>query len=420
MAKVIPFQAVRYNTERFGKDLARFVAPPYDVIDGVLERRLKEDRLNIAHITLGDENDSYAIAARRLRTWLDDGVLIKDNDKCFYIYEQTFSTPEGTTRVRSGIVGAVKLEEFSKGIIMPHEKTIPKHKADRLLHMCAVSGNTEQIFLLYDDPTDSMEAILSDARKREEILRFVDPEGVHHRIVKIAGPELVARISKIFEPAKLLIADGHHRYETALEYRDTMRAKDNSKDGEKPYDYIMATLISFRNPGLVVFPTHRLIMGVGPKLLQKLPKELEEEFHLKNLPGADELAEAVERSTVPAFGVWIPATRTYLCATPKNNEKSADPMEDLPVYIVQERVLKKHLGYTSEMLDTKVNIEYVKGTGPTKYAMASGEFQACFFVKPPTVEQVMKIAEAGKKMPHKSTYFFPKIWSGTLMNLFDK
>lgn len=419
MAKVVPFRAVRYNTERFGKDLTRFVAPPYDVIDGVMERRLKEDRLNITHVTLGDENDGYAIAARRLRTWLDDGVLVKEAEDSFYIYEQTFSTPDGTMRVRSGIVATVKLEDFSKGIIMPHEKTIPKHKADRLAHMCAMAGNTEQIFLLYDDPTDGVEAILAEARKREETLRFVDPEGVHHRIVRISEPGLVSKISELLAPAKLLIADGHHRYETGLEYRNTMRAKDGSKEGEKPYDYILATLISFRNPGLVVFPTHRLVSEVDPKLLAKLPKALEEEFALKKMKEADELAEAVEKSPVPAFGVWVPATRTYLYATPKKG-KFDDPMEDLPVYIVQERVLKRFLGYTSEMLDTKVNIEYVKGTGPTKYAMASGEFQACFFVKPPSVEQVMAVAEIGQKMPHKATYFFPKIWSGTLMNLFDR
>lgn len=419
MAKVIPFRATRYNTERFGKDLARFVAPPYDVIDGVMERRLKEDRLNITHITLGDENDKYAIAARRLKTWLKDGVLVKDPEDSFYIYEQTFSTSNGTPRVRSGIVAAVKLEDFSKGIIMPHEKTIPKHRADRMLHMCAVSGNTEQIFLLYDDPTDGVEAILADARKREEVLRFVDPEGVHHRIIKVSQPETVSKISKLLEPAKLLIADGHHRYETALEYRNAKREKDGSKEGEMPYDYIMATLISFRNPGLVVFPTHRLIKEVDPKLIQKLPKALEEEFVLKKIDGADALAEAVDKSAVPAFGVWIPATRTYLYAVPKHKEKSGDPMQDLPVFMVQERVLKRFLGYTSEMLDTKVNIEYVKGTGPTKYAMASGEFQACFFVKPPSVEQVMAVAEAGQKMPHKSTYFFPKIWSGALLYLFE-
>lgn len=419
MAKVAPFQAHRYDTDRFGKDITRFASPPYDVIDGLMERRFKQDRLNITHVILGDENDSYTIADRRLQRWIEDGVLVKDCEKCFYIYEQTFSSPIGTPMVRAGVVGLMALEEFSSGVVIPHEKTIPKHKADRLLLKRAVRGDTEQIFMLYDDPSGEIEKLLAGSRKQEEALRFVDHEGVHHRIIKLS-PSLTESVSKLFEPVKLLIADGHHRYETALEYRRMRRAKDGSKEGTMPYDYILATFVSFRNPGLVVFPTHRLVQGVDEELLRRLPEALEEEFELRVLPGADELSEAVERSPVKAFGVWIPSSKTYLYATPKDRRPSEDPMDDLPVYIVQEKVLKRLLGYTSEMLDTKVNIEYVKGTGPTKYAMASGEYQACFFVKPPSVHQVMNIAETGKLMPHKSTYFFPKIWSGALLYLYDR
>jgi len=419
LAKVVPFEAHRYNTERFGKDITRFAAPPYDVIDGPMERRLKRDRLNIAHVTLGDENDGYTVAGRRLQRWIDDGVLGKEGEKSFYIYEQTFSSPIGTPMVRSGIIGLLGLEEFSKGVVIPHEKTIPKHKADRLQLKRAARGDTEQVFLLYDDPSGEIEALLAGSRKHDEILRFVDHEGVHHRIVKMDAA-LTDKLLRLFEPVKILIADGHHRYETALDFRRQMRVEDRSEGGSMPYDYILATFVSFRNPGLVVFPTHRLVHGVDEDLLRRLPKALEEEFELKAFPGADELSEAVEKSPVKAFGVWIPSSKTYLYATPKAKGVSEDPMDDLPVYIVQERVLKRFLGYTSEMLDTKVNIEYVKGTGPTKYAMASGEYQACFFVKPPSVHRVMKIAETGKLMPHKSTYFFPKIWSGALLYLFDR
>ncbi len=419
MAKVVPFQAHTYNTGRFGKDITRLASPPYDVIDGPMERRLKQDRLNMTHVILGDENDGYTIADRRLQRWIDDEVVVKDAMRSFYVYEQTFSSPIGTPMVRSGIIGLVGLEEFSKGVVIPHEKTIPKHKADRLQLKRAVRGDTEQVFLLYDDPSGEIEALLAGSRKQAEALRFVDHEGVHHRIVRMDAA-LTERVSGLFEPLKLLIADGHHRYETGLEYRREMRAKDGSEEGTMPYDFILATLVSFRNPGLVVFPTHRLVQGVDEELLRRLPKALEEEFSLRALPGADELSEAVERSPVKAFGVWIPSSKTYLYATPKAKGASKDPMDDLPVYIVQERVLKKLLGYTPEMLDTKVNIEYVKGTGPTKYAMASGEYQACFFVKPPSVHQVMTIAETGKLMPHKSTYFFPKIWSGTLLHLHDR
>lgn len=419
MAKVVPFEAYRYNTERFGKEITRFVSPPYDVIDGPTERRLKQDRLNITHVTLGDENDSYAIADRRLQRWIDDGVLVRDGQRSLYVYEQTFGSPEGVPMVRSGIVGLLGLEELSKGGVIPHEKIIPKHKADRLRLRHAIRADLEKVFLLYDDPSGQIEALLAGSRKKDEMLRFVDNEGVHHRIIRMESA-LAERAARLFEPVKILIADGHHRYETALEYRRQMRARDHSEEGSMPYDFILATLVSFRNPGLVVYPTHRLVQNVDEGLLRRLPEALEEEFELERLPGADELARAVERSPVKAFGVWIPSSSTCLYATPKEQNASEDPMEDLPVYIVQEKVLKRLLGYTHEMLDTKVNIEYVKGTGPAKFEMASGEYQACFFVKPPTVQQVMKIAETGKLMPHKSTYFSPKIWSGTLLYLFDR
>ncbi len=418
MAKVVPFEGLHYNTERFGRDLTRFVAPPYDVIDPPMEKKLKADMLNITHITLGNESDAYTVASRRLQRWLDDCVLVRDQGQSYYIYEQTFSGPDGNPRVRSGVIGLVKLEDFSKGIVLPHEKTIPRHMADRLELIGAVEGNVEQIFLLYDDPSEQIESIILETRKREEILRFVDPEGVHHRILRISDPETVERISGVFGQVKLLIADGHHRYETSLEFRDRMRAKDGSEEGSMPYDYILATLITFRNPGLVVYPTHRLVQRVDEGKLEKLPKALEHDFDLKQLKGPEELAKAVDASDKKAFGMWIPSSGTLILATPKGQGPPRNPVEDLPVWIVQERVLKKLLGYTAEMVDTKVDIEYVKGTETTKVAMATGEYQACFFVKPPTVQQVMTVAETGQKMPHKSTYFFPKIWSGTLLYLF--
>ena len=418
MARVLPFEAVHYNTSRYGKDLTRFVAPPYDVIDPVLERKLKEDRLNVTHVTLGNEHDKYCIATRRLKTWLDDKVLVKDSGRSFYIYEQTFAGLDGLPKVRSGIVGLVKLEEFSKGVILPHEKTIPKHKADRMELMEAVRGDTEQLFLLYDDASGEIEDILRTSKVRDEELRFVDSDGVQHRVIRISDEYLVDKITSLFEPAKLLIADGHHRYETSMEYRDVMRKKEGQGPEEKPYEYVMATLVGFKNPGLLVYPTHRLVTGVREELIAGLPRLLEAEFELKEFDKPDTLAQAVEDSKREAFGLWIPKRNTCLLATRKKHEPSANPMDDLPVYIVQEHVLKTLLGYTPDMIDNKVNIEYVKGTDQTKAAMSTGDYQACFFVKPPTVQQVMAIAQTGHKMPHKSTYFYPKIWSGTLLYLF--
>jgi len=419
LATVVPFRAVRYNIERFGRDVARFMAPPYDVIGRAMEHRLKEDRLNIAHVTLGNEDDAYEVAARRIQRWLADEVLVCENEECFYAYEQTFVSPEGSQRIRSGIIGLVKLEEFSKGTVMPHEKTIPKHRADRLELMRAVSGDPEQVFLLYDDPTGRLESLLAETRKSDAEMFFTDRDGVRHRIIRVSDPTKLRDICESFGPVKLLIADGHHRYETAIAYRDEMRAK-HGVEADAPYDYILATLVSFKNPGLVVYPTHRLVQGVDPSSLRSLPERLREEFDLRKCNSADELAGAVEHSKTKAFGAWILDPETYLFATPKDTSISSNPMEDLPVWIVQEKVLKRFLGYSEHMLDTKINMEYVMGTGPTKELMESGEYQACFFVKPPTVEQVMAVAQTGQKMPHKSTYFYPKIWSGPVLYLFDR
>ncbi|MEW5748499.1 MAG: DUF1015 domain-containing protein [Candidatus Thermoplasmatota archaeon] len=415
MAKVVPFKAVRYNTSRFGQDVTRFVAPPYDVIDGPAEKALKEDRLNITHVTLGDEGDSYATAAKRLRTWLDDGVLVADGDDAFYLYEQTFESPDGAPVVRTGIIGLVRLEDFSKGVVLPHERTIPKHKADRLALMQAVRGQAEQVFMLYDDPSGDLERLILELRKRGEELRFVDPEGVHHRILKVGERAHVERISSLLAPLRLLIADGHHRYETALRYRDTRRAEERP-DGEMPYDFIMATLISFRNPGLVIYPTHRLVRGLDGAALGGLRAKLGEAFDLADQEGPEGVADALAQARPDAVGAWAPGSGLAVLATPR--EEAADPLGRLSVQVLQERVLKGMLGYTQEMLDGKVGIEYVKGTDASLAAMASGEHQACFFVKPPTPAQVMEVASSGEKMPQKSTYFFPKIWSGTLLHLF--
>jgi uncharacterized protein (DUF1015 family) len=416
LACIVPFKATHYNTSRFGKDLRRFVAPPYDVIDRDRERRLKGDRLNIAHLTLGDEGDGYATAGKRLKRWLNDGVLVEDEGPAFYICEQTFQTASGEVVVRTGIVGLVRLEEFSKGTILPHENTIPKHKADRLALMSALRGDMEQIFMLYDDPDGAMEEILQEWRRREEALRFIDDDGVHHRMVRVGDEEACRTISQILGPRKMLIADGHHRYETALEYSRGQAAGDEG--GDRPCDYVLAALVSFRNPGLIINPTHRLIKGLDSKLLGALPDELRKRFDVEVCASPDELVEKVEGGPSTSFGLFEPAKGTCLLVKPGG--VTGSPLEDLSVHVLQEKVLKEILGYTSEMIDGKVNIEYVKGTAAAIAAMETDEYQACFFVRAPSVEQVMAVCGHGAKMPQKSTYFFPKIWSGTLMYLFER
>jgi uncharacterized protein (DUF1015 family) len=418
LAHIAPFRAVHYNSSRFGNDVLRFVAPPYDVIDKGMERKLKDDRLNIAHITLGNEGDSYSTAAKRLRRWMNDEVMVADPAKCLYLYEQTFQGMDGKVRMRTGVIGAVRLEEVSKGVILPHENTIPKHKADRMDLMEAIGGDTEQVFMLYDDPTGEVEATIDGCRKSEEMLRFIDEQGVHHRVVRVPDDETIRRLRELLGPQSMLIADGHHRYETALEYRNKRGPR---KEGQvRPFDYVLATLVSFKNPGLVVNPTHRLIGHLDRGVLDTLGKRLEEEFDLTSFESHEELLGALDGAEPTAFGIWCPSAGLRAMAVQRGRRDSSSPLAGLSVYVLQEKVLKSILGFTTEMLDRKTNIDYVEEPDLAISKVSSGEHTACFFVKAPTVEQVMEVARGGLKMPQKSTYFTPKIWSGTLLYLFDE
>ncbi|UCE90949.1 MAG: DUF1015 domain-containing protein [Methanobacteriota archaeon] len=418
MVRVIPFNAVYYNNLRFGNDVGRFVAPPYDVVENRLEKKLKEDRLNITHLTLGDEDDGYGTVAKRLRRWLNDGVLVRDPEKSMYLYEQTFQGDDGVVRVRTGIVAAVRLEDAANGKILPHENIIPSHKEDRLALMSALRGDSEQIFMLYDDQTGEVERTIDECRKTEEVLRFIDSSGVHHRIVRIGESDTISRIQGFLEKQTALIADGHHRYETAIEYRNRS-AKGHADEDGRPHDYILATLVSFVNPGLVINPAHRLVREVGPGELSALRDRLPLEFRIADFGSAGELEAALRDAPETAFGIWCPSLELIALAEPK--EITGDgPLDALSVYVLQERVLKGMLGFTTEQLDKKVNIDYVVDFPSAWRTVESGEQAMCLFVKPPTVAQVMAVAKAGLKMPHKSTHFYPKIWSGTVLYLFDE
>ncbi|UCE45254.1 MAG: DUF1015 domain-containing protein [Methanobacteriota archaeon] len=417
MVEIAPFNAVHYNSQRFGNEVGRFVAPPYDVIDRGMERRLKEDRLNITYLTLGDENDGYATARKRLRRWLNDEVLVRDAERSLYLYEQTFQDQDGIVRVRSGIVALVKLEDPSSGMILPHENTIPKHKADRLALLSSLKGNLEQIFMLYDDPTGEVEKTIDSCRKSAEMVRFIDAGNVHHRIVRIADNKVVSRIAELLEPQRMLIADGHHRYETALEHRKN--AGDSASKGRSPSDFVLSTLVSFENPGLVIYPAHRLIRNLEKDSLTTLRSRLSKDFVLEEFDSPEELVSALNEAPSTAFGVWCPGAQLLALAAPKG-ENLPGPLGALSVYVLQEKVLKQVLGFTAEMLDRKINIDYVKEIETARSKLATKEHVGCFIVKAPTVEQVMEVAKEGLKMPHKSTYFYPKVWSGTLLYLFGE
>jgi len=248
----------------------------------------------------------------------------------------------------------------------------------------------------------------------------VDSDGVHHRIVRIGDEAAVRRITELLGPLRLLIADGHHRYETSLDYRDEARKASQGAGVELPCDYVMTTLVSSSNPGLVIYPAHRLVAIDSDAKLKELVAAVRQRFRTDDLGGPDDLAKAVAAGPADGFGVWVPSLSVCMHARPDGKDAGKRPMERLSVYVLQERVLKGILGHTDETLAKKQGIEFVKGTDAAMALMREDEFQACFFVRPPTVTEVMTVSATGERMPQKSTYFYPKIWSGTLMHLFRR
>lgn len=415
MVDVVPFTGLMFADGEKGK---RF-SPPYDVISAEERENYAKNPYNIVHVILGNKNDDYKSAGALLRKWAKEGIMKYDSGKCFYIYDQSFKMPDGTYKTRTGLVAGLKLVEFEKGIVLPHEKTIPKHKADRLLLIKAAKAHTEQIFLIYDDKKSVVDTVLNKSRVKEnKIFEFTDFMGVKHELYRLSEKTDQKKIQGTMGKMKAYIADGHHRYETALNYRNELRAKSEKTDKQ---DYILATLVNMNNPGLVVFPTHRCVFGIDKEKISSLRKKLEKDFAVKDAASQGELVKMVESGPTHTLGFWDKLNNKYYAATLKSESTmdeffdSKSPTKKLDVSIIHKIILEKHLGITPEMQDAKTNLEYVKGTKETFEEMKNEKYQLACVIKATSVKEVKDVAGAGEKMPQKSTFFYPKVWSGLVI-----
>ncbi|MCX6090640.1 MAG: DUF1015 domain-containing protein [Candidatus Atribacteria bacterium] len=262
MAVVRPFHGFHYSLERFGKDaVSKLMAPPYDVISEKDQKMLEQGPHNIIHVTLGKNGSGYTDAAHLFHSWIQEGIIQKDPSPCFYIYEQDYrvnSHPD--EKKRTGFMGLVRLEDYEKRIIMPHEKTMPKYSLDRLDLLRSTRANLEQIFGVYNDSTGKIDAILEKNKKDDKLLfQFQDFQGTIHKIWTLSDRKDIEQVRLFMNPRTIIIADGHHRYETSMMYRREVRERTENPLEDIPEDYVMMTLINIKNPGLLILPTHRLI-----------------------------------------------------------------------------------------------------------------------------------------------------------------
>ena len=414
MADVEPLRALHYDLIRTG-GLQDVIAPPYDVIDPNRRAELEARSLyNVVRIDLPTGEDPYAEAARQLSEWRQEGIIVRDEQPAVWALEQEYSGPDGEARTRRGFLARVRVEEYGPGRIRPHERTHPGPREDRLKLTRATRANLSPIFSLFDDPDAAVTTPVNAFMTADAFGEATDDDGTVNRVWRVTDTDAIADITSHIEAAELLIADGHHRYETARVYADEL-------GGEGPHRYVLMCLVALEDPGMTVFPTHRLLRGLRPDQHETLAKALRRDFDLTRLASTDDLAPAYGQPV--SFGYIDAHFQQPWKLTLKDQAIAdaalaghAEPYRRLDTAVLEALILKGALGMSDEDIDHLAGLGYARDFDDALGLVQEGEYDAAFFVAPTPIEQVRAVAAAGESMPPKSTYFFPKVPTGLIFN----
>ncbi len=426
MAEVYPFRGYRYNREKAG-DLNRVVSPPYDKIDGeTREDLINSSPYNIVRIILseaiGEDEDKYEVAADYLQDWIDEGVLQRDEEPAFYAYYQEYKV-EGEKRVRKGFIGLGKIEE-GEGV-KAHEETMSGPKADRLRLLRATESNFGQIFMLYSDPENSVTGTLDSVTGEEPLVEVKDADRNVHKLWRITDESFISSIQGGMKDKSLYIADGHHRYETALNYRNECREKGWESVGDEGFDHRMMTFVNVDDPGLSILATHRLVYGLDKFKPHDVLDKAREHFSISRFDEREGLLEKLDEDLGDkhTFGYRAKGDKAYWSLTLLNESVMDELLPDksevwrsLDVAILHKLILEGYLGIDEEALEEKRNLEYVRGREKALDMLKEGKYQGAFIMNPTRIDQVKEIADKGEKMPQKSTDFYPKLLTGPVLH----
>ncbi|MDI3542784.1 MAG: hypothetical protein PWP57_387 [Candidatus Atribacteria bacterium] len=429
MAVIKPFRGYFYSSQ-FIKNhpIEHLAAPPYDVISEKEKARLAEEPYNFVHLTLGKVENSYQKAKERLQDWIKEGVIEQDEAPSFYIDEQEFQLNSGERKKRTGFVALVRLENWEKKIIMPHERTMPKYSLDRLELLRATRANLEQIFGIFNDSSGGIDELLEENKKEENFMfQFTDYQGVTHRLWRIKEKEVIDKIKRILSPRTIIIADGHHRYETSLMYREERRKELQDPWEEIPEDYVMMTLVNMKNPGLLILPTHRLVHNLPEERVKEFFRRCENYFTVKNFANEREMEEFLRSAPLYTIGVYDKVENKWGAITLKDLQVMDEKLgkENVNRYldtaILHEVVFKEILGINKDGEGESEHVDYLRGTKDV-FALAREEnyYQLVFVMRATPLERVEEAVTYAQRMPQKSTYFYPKVWSGLVFRLLDE
>lgn len=440
MPQIAPFNGLRYNLDHVGS-LSNVVAPPYDVIDPELQDQLyKLHPANVIRVILnrvepGDSGDErYERAAKFVEQWLGEGVLQREPEPAYYVYHQEFEA-DGQTFRRRGFMGRVRIQPFGEGNIYPHEETHPKAKVDRLKLTTATRQNNSQIFGLYPDPQNEVITLLDAATEGVTPIEATDHLGVKHTLWPVTNADVIKRVSGLMEDRPMFVADGHHRYETASNYRDQVATETGGLSLEHPANFVMTMLVGMSDPGMIVLPTHRLIRGTERFSSDQIIEKLAGQFDCEKVPGgvdaaADAWAKmeaADEQGLMAVYGVeddtWV-LCRAGEGAAAKMQELAAQQSDDwrgLGVSLLHRLVIDELLGCKGHPKPTYVHevseaVEGLKGQGSQAESDGDEPYTLAALVMPAKLHHVEAISLHKERMPAKSTYFYPKLLSGLTFN----
>jgi uncharacterized protein (DUF1015 family) len=427
MAEIIPFKALRYDSRQV--KLEDVLTQPYDKITPEMQAKYYErSPNNLVRIILGKPGETdtssfnvYTRAAEYLHDWRSAGLLKQESTPAIFVYSQTFIVPGTREAVeRRGLIALGRLHDYSDGVVFRHEQTLSKPRQDRLNLLRATRAHFGQIFMLYSDPESEIESLLHTRTKEEPESSVLDEYETLHRLWRIDDPALIAAVQQKMHSKKLLIADGHHRYETALAYRDERRAETSNSGSNAPYEYVMMTLVPMESPGLVILPTHRIVHGLSTFDRENMLEHAARFFDIDRIDLRTE-----SRSATTLLGeagahctAFVAVTRQgpYLMRakkTPVREALSELPARQRELDVVQLHriLLERILGISEEAIRNQEHVRYERDAFQAISWVRQGA-NVAFLMNPARIEQVSEIAFAGDVLPQKSTDFYPKLLSG--------
>ncbi len=443
MARILPLRGLRYNSEKI-VSMDDVVSPPYDVIDPHAQQALlRKNPYNMIHLDLAKSvaaesltDQRYEKVKRIFEDWQQQEVFIRDKQLTLYLYYTEYRLPSGKRQTRKGLISLVGLAEFSEGVVKPHEKTFKSVTSDRLRLLDTCQAQFSPIFSLYSDPEGLIVKCLDEAKENTPLVEVSDHDGCKHYIWAVTDTAAIAKVREMFTDKSLYIADGHHRYSTSLQLRELTKERQGKVEDDSPYDYTMMYLCGMEDEGLSVLPTHRLVRVPHITAVDEIVAKMGDYFEVTEISGGSReslleqvLARMDENKTETMLGFYHTAADRCFLLTLKPgvmaancSDKQPEALQDLDVVVLSELLLDSVLGLSHEQCENDNLIAYYPDPdealdAAVKDAATNNNVSSLLFLMNSTlVSQVQRVADECLVMPHKSTYFYPKLLTGLLIN----